>query len=81
MNDIHFGERECGRIDDLPEGLDTQLGTTGHTITPAQAQQIALARLVLANPHTLVLDEATAMLDPRAARHLERSSAARPTRW
>jgi ABC-type multidrug transport system fused ATPase/permease subunit len=27
----------------------------------------------LANPHTLVLDEATSLLDPRAARHLERS--------
>jgi energy-coupling factor transporter ATP-binding protein EcfA2 len=34
---------------------------------------VALARLVLADPHTLVLDEATSLLDPRAARHLERS--------
>jgi ABC-type multidrug transport system fused ATPase/permease subunit len=57
----------------LPAGLDTELGTTGTPITPAQAQQLALARLVLSDPHTLVLDEATAMLDPRAARHLERS--------
>jgi ABC-type multidrug transport system fused ATPase/permease subunit len=31
---------------------------------------------VLADPHTLILDEATSMLDPRAARHLERSLAA-----
>lgn len=60
----------------LPEGLRTELGTTGFPITPAQAQQLALARLVLSNPHTLVLDEATAMLDPRAARHLERSLSA-----
>ncbi|HEY5266029.1 MAG TPA: ABC transporter ATP-binding protein [Acidimicrobiales bacterium] len=60
----------------LPEGLKTELGTTGYPITPAQAQQLALARLVLSNPHTLVLDEATAMLDPRAARHLERSLSA-----
>ena len=44
-------------------------------LTPAQAQQVALARLVLADPHTLVLDEATSLLDPRAARHLERSLA------
>ena len=44
-----------------------------HPLTPAQAQQLALARLVLADPHTLVLDEATSLLDPRAARHLERS--------
>lgn len=60
----------------LPGGLDTALGSTGHPLTPAQAQQLALARLVLADPHTLVLDEATALLDPRAARHLERSLAA-----
>jgi ABC-type multidrug transport system fused ATPase/permease subunit len=57
----------------LPEGMMTELGTTGYQVSPAQAQQIALARLVLSDPHTLVLDEATAMLDPRAARHLERS--------
>lgn len=61
---------------DLPRGLDTELGTTGHPVSPAQAQQLALARLVLADPHTLVLDEATALLDPRAARHLERSLSA-----
>jgi len=60
----------------LPQGLETELGTTGFSLTPAQAQQLALARLVLANPHTLVLDEATALLDPRAARHLERSMSA-----
>ena len=34
-------------------------------LTPAQAQQLALARLVLADPHTLVLDEATSLLDPQ----------------
>ncbi|WP_282791608.1 ABC transporter ATP-binding protein [Streptomyces sp. CC224B] len=58
---------------DLDEGLDTEVGSGGLSLTPAQAQQIALARLVLADPHTLVLDEATSLLDPRAARHLERS--------
>ncbi|MFF9101169.1 ABC transporter ATP-binding protein [Streptomyces rubrogriseus] len=59
----------------LDEGLDTEVGSGGFALTPAQAQQIALARLVLADPHTLVLDEATSLLDPRAARHLERSLA------
>ncbi|MEU0968221.1 ABC transporter ATP-binding protein [Streptomyces sp. NPDC005917] len=59
----------------LEQGLDTEVGSGGLTLTPAQAQQIALARLVLADPHTLVLDEATSLLDPRAARHLERSLA------
>jgi ABC-type multidrug transport system fused ATPase/permease subunit len=60
----------------LPNGLDTVVGSGGHPLTEAQAQQLALARLVLADPHTLVLDEATSLLDPRAARHLERSLAA-----
>ena len=60
----------------LPRGLDTAVGSGGHALTHAQAQQVALARLVLADPHTLVLDEATSLLDPRAARHLERSLAA-----
>ncbi|MCX5264215.1 ABC transporter ATP-binding protein [Streptomyces sp. NBC_00199] len=59
----------------LDDGLDTEVGSGGVLLTPAQAQQIALARLVLADPHTLVLDEATSLLDPRAARHLERSLA------
>ncbi|MFF0461418.1 ABC transporter ATP-binding protein [Streptomyces mexicanus] len=59
----------------LGDGLDTEVGSGGAALTPAQAQQIALARLVLADPHTLVLDEATSLLDPRAARHLERSLA------
>ncbi|MFJ9347973.1 ABC transporter ATP-binding protein [Streptomyces sp. NPDC101237] len=59
----------------LEQGLETEVGSGGLTLTPAQAQQIALARLVLADPHTLVLDEATSLLDPRAARHLERSLA------
>ena len=60
-------------VDLLDAGLDTEVGSTGYHVSPAQAQQIALARLVLANPHTLILDEATALLDPRSARHLERS--------
>lgn len=60
----------------LPDGLETAVGSGGHPLTEAQGQQLALARLVLADPHTLVLDEATSLLDPRAARHLERSLAA-----
>jgi ABC-type multidrug transport system fused ATPase/permease subunit len=59
--------------DELADGLDTQVGTGGTSLAPGQSQQVALARLILADPHTLVLDEATSLLDPRAARHLERS--------
>ncbi len=63
-------------VETLPDGLDTVVGSGGRALPAAQAQQIALARLVLADPHTLVLDEATSLIDPRAARHLERSLAA-----
>ena len=63
-------------VEALPQGLDTPVGAGGHALSAAQAQQVALARLVLADPHTLVLDEATSLLDPRAARHLERSLSA-----
>jgi ABC-type multidrug transport system fused ATPase/permease subunit len=60
----------------LPDGLDTRVGSGQLALSPAQAQQLALARLVLADPHTLVLDEATSLIDPRAARRMERSLAA-----
>ena len=64
---------DAGWVDRIPNGLDTMVGSGGTHLTPAQAQQIALARLVLADPHTLVLDEATSLIDPRTARHLEGS--------
>ncbi|MGW1616139.1 ABC transporter ATP-binding protein [Streptomyces sp. NPDC002285] len=60
----------------LPDGLDTALGDGGHDTDGSQAQQLALARVVLADPHTLILDEATALLDPTTARHTERALAA-----
>ncbi|HEU5356481.1 MAG TPA: ABC transporter ATP-binding protein [Actinocrinis sp.] len=60
----------------LPDGLDTRVGSGGVVLTAPQAQQLALARLLLVDPKVLVLDEATSLLDPRAARHLERSLSA-----
>ncbi|MFJ4469274.1 ABC transporter ATP-binding protein [Streptomyces sp. NPDC089424] len=60
----------------LPGGLDAELGTGGVRTDGSQAQQLALARVVLADPHTLILDEATALLDPATARHTERALAA-----
>ncbi|MGZ4496196.1 MAG: ABC transporter ATP-binding protein [Nocardioides sp.] len=63
-------------VEAMPRGLDEVVGSGGRALSAAQAQQVALARLVLADPHTLVLDEATSLIDPRAARHLERSLAA-----
>ena len=65
-----------GWAHELDQGIHTLVGTGGIRILPAQAQQVALARLVLADPHTLILDEATSLLDQRAARHLETSLSA-----
>ncbi|MCV7227868.1 ABC transporter ATP-binding protein [Mycolicibacterium komossense] len=60
----------------LPEGVDTIVGEGGHQLTSAQAQQLALARLMLANPSVAVLDEATAEAGSQGARELERAAAA-----
>ncbi|TWD84198.1 ABC-type multidrug transport system fused ATPase/permease subunit [Kribbella amoyensis] len=60
---------------DLPHGLDTEIGNETK-LDDASAQQLSLARVVLADPHTLILDEATALLDPKTARQTEQSLAA-----
>ncbi|GAA1459845.1 ABC transporter ATP-binding protein [Williamsia maris] len=55
----------------LPEGIDTRVGEGGLALTAAQAQHIALARLVLGDPRVVVLDEATAEAGSASARDLE----------
>ncbi|WP_442875222.1 ABC transporter ATP-binding protein [Actinoplanes sp. NBC_00393] len=60
----------------LPDGLETHVGEGGHRLTAAQAQQLALARLVLAGPEVAVLDEATAEAGSAGARDLERAAGA-----
>jgi ABC-type multidrug transport system fused ATPase/permease subunit len=57
----------------LPAGIHEVVGSGGHPLTPAQSQQLALARLLLLDPATLVLDEATSLIDPGSARDLERT--------
>ncbi|MFI7106883.1 ABC transporter ATP-binding protein [Nonomuraea sp. NPDC050227] len=63
---------------DWVASLDDELGphSSGGELGPDRVQQLALARVILADPHTVILDEATAMLDPRTARRAERSLAA-----
>jgi ATP-binding cassette subfamily C protein len=65
-----------GWVRALPDGLDTEVGEGGHRLTAAQAQQLALARLVLADPAVAVLDEATAEAGSAGARDLDRAAAA-----
>ena len=63
-----------GWVRALPEGLATVVGEGGREPTTTQAQQLALARLVLRDPLVAVLDEATAESGSAGARELERSA-------
>ncbi|MET8265873.1 ABC transporter ATP-binding protein [Micromonospora arida] len=60
----------------LPEGLATAVGEGGRQLTSAQAQQLALARLILADPAVAILDEATAEAGSAGARDLDRAAVA-----
>lgn len=60
--------------DALPDGLGTVVGEGGHRLTSARSQQLALARLVLADPRVAVLDEATAEAGSAGAKVLERAA-------
>ncbi|MEV4516216.1 ABC transporter ATP-binding protein [Dactylosporangium sp. NPDC049525] len=60
----------------LPDGVQTVVGEGGHELTAARAQQVALARLILADPAVAILDEATAEAGSFGARDLEDSALA-----
>lgn len=63
-------------VEALPDGLGTEVGAGGRQLTATQAQQLALARLLLADPAIVVLDEATAEAGSAGARILERAAEA-----
>ncbi|UYM04355.1 ABC transporter ATP-binding protein [Solicola gregarius] len=58
-------------VDALPDGLSTVVGENAHPLTAARAQQVALARLVLADRPIVILDEATAEAGSTGAYELE----------
>jgi ABC-type multidrug transport system fused ATPase/permease subunit len=51
-------------LDALPQGLETPVGEEGKGISLGQRQLVALARVLLLNPAIIILDEATASVDP-----------------
>lgn len=59
----------------LPHGLDTEVGEDGYRLDPMQLQMLALARVALADPQLVVLDEATAEASSAGARRLDVAAA------
>lgn len=57
----------------LPNGLDTQVGEGGRGLSMGQRQLVALARVMLQNPAIIILDEATASVDPVTEAQIQES--------
>jgi ATP-binding cassette subfamily B protein len=69
-----IGARE--RFDALPEGIHTDVQTRGVRLSAGERQLVGIARVALADPAVIVLDEATSSLDPATEAAVERALAA-----
>jgi ATP-binding cassette subfamily B protein len=64
------------RFDSLPEGLETDVQTRGLRLSAGERQLVGIARIALADPAVIVLDEATSSLDPATEVEVESALAA-----
>ncbi|RUL92910.1 ABC transporter ATP-binding protein [Verrucosispora sp. FIM060022] len=64
----------AGWIAELPAGLNTRLGEGGHVLSAGQEQLVAFARILVRDPHVVILDEATARLDPVTEARVQRAT-------
>ncbi|GIJ55384.1 ATP-binding cassette domain-containing protein [Virgisporangium aurantiacum] len=62
-------------VRDLPDGLNTKLGDGGHVLSAGQEQLVAFARILVRDPHVVILDEATARMDPVTEGRVQRATA------
>ncbi len=59
---------------ELPDGLDTRLGDGGYVLSAGQEQLVAFARILVRDPRVVILDEATARMDPVTERQVQRAT-------
>jgi ATP-binding cassette, subfamily B, bacterial len=62
-------------VADLPDGMQTRLGEGGHVLSAGQEQLVAFGRILVRDPHVVILDEATARMDPVTEARVQQASA------
>jgi ATP-binding cassette subfamily B protein len=61
-------------VADLPDGMQTRLGDGGYVLSAGQEQLVAFARILVRDPHVVILDEATARMDPVTEGRVQRAT-------